>query len=235
MSPLLYALLREEAAGPFGAGMAGEPLREVPLDGLTAVVGELSARPKVGAEALAAYDAAVRRIAERASAVLPARFGEWLADDAALAQRVAERRAALAAALDLVAGCAQMTLRVFGEPAEELGPAAEAASQPTDPEDAAGGPGARWLAARARELARQRAVPEIAPLCEALSSFVRAERTTRHPAAGPLLASVHHLVRREETAGYLAVVEAARGRLGGRRVTVSGPWPPYAFAPGADA
>ena len=91
-----------------------------------------------------------------------------------------------------------------------------------------------------REAARRREdVPEIGPLRAALEPLVRAERGQRHPARpgpepGPaetLLASVYHLIDRGRAADYRALVEAGGSALAPRRVTVSGPFAPYAFAP----
>lgn len=219
----LYALVDEEPTGPMGEGIMGEPLRII-SHGVTAVVGEIPERPRPDREALERQDAAVRRLAGLFGAILPARFGEACADEAALANRLAPREREMAEALALVRGCVQMTLRVFGEPEPTL-----------EPETApAGGPGTRYLAARRREIERAHSLPEIEPLREALRPLLRAERIERHEAAGPLLGTAYHLVPRGETGAYLAALEAARERIGGRRVTATGPWPPYAFAPEAD-
>jgi hypothetical protein len=48
----------------------------------------------------------------------------------------------------------------------------------------------------------------------------------REPGAGPLLATVYHLVAVEDISRYLRLV-AQRPRS----MTVTGPWPPFAFAP----
>ena len=164
----------------------------------------------------------MRRLAERFGAILPARFGEVFADEAALAGRLDPREREIAAALALVRGCVQMTLRVFGEP--------EPAPEP--PEIApAGGPGTRHLAARRRQREWARSLPEIEPLRAALQPLLRAERIERHAAAGPLVGTAYHLIPRAQAGAYLEALEAARGRIGGRRVAATGPWPPYAFAP----
>jgi len=184
-------------------------------------MGALAATLKPSPEILKRQDAVVQRLAALFTALLPARFGESAADEAALAARLVPRERELAEALKLVRGCVQMTLRVFGEPdpAPEPSPAA------------AGGPGARYLETRRREQQRLHSLPEIGPLGEALRPLLKAERIERH-AAGPLLGTAYHLVPREGTAAYLAAVEETRGRIGGRRVAATGPWPPYAFAPG---
>jgi Gas vesicle synthesis protein GvpL/GvpF len=221
VSPLLYlyALVDEEPAGALGEGIAGEPLRLVRRGGIAAVVGEIGDRPRPEREALRRQDAVVRRLAELFGALLPCRFGEAFADEAALMERLAPRAGELGASLALVRGCVQMTLRVFGD--AEIIPETEAS---------AGGPGLRYLESRRRERERARSMPEIEPLREALKPLLRAERIERH-AAGRLLGTAYHLVPRAQTAAYLAALEEARARIGGRRVAASGPWPPYAFGP----
>ena len=77
-------------------------------------------------------------------------------------------------------------------------------------------------------------MPEIAPLRSALAPLVLAERAERHDRP-PLLASVYHLVPRGRSRAYRRAVATARARLGAVRLSVTGPWPPYAFAPEAAA
>ncbi|MFY9826696.1 MAG: GvpL/GvpF family gas vesicle protein [Thermoanaerobaculia bacterium] len=221
----LYAVVFADAEppGPLGLGIGDEPLRLIPAGGLVAVASCLPGRPPADVETLKRQDAVVRRLAGLFAAILPVRFGESAADEAALIARIAPRESELAAALELVRGCVQMTLRVFGEP--------DPTTEPEEPEPAKmGGPGARYLEARRREQERLRSLPEIGPLNAALRPLLRAERIERH-AAGPLLGTAYHLVPREGTAAYLAAVDEARGRIGGRRIAATGPWPPYAFAP----
>lgn len=216
----LYALVDGEPCGSLGDGIAGEPLRLLPRGGVSAVAGALPARPNPDRETLERQDAVVRRLAERFGAILPARFGEAFADETALAGRLDPREREIAAALALVRGCVQMTLRVFGEPE----PAPE-------PDTAAGGPGTRHLAARRRQREWAHSLPEIDPLRAALRPLLRAERIERHGAPGPLVGTAYHLIPRAQAGAYLEALESARGRIGGRRVAATGPWPPYAFAP----
>jgi gas vesicle protein GvpL/GvpF len=226
----LYALVDEEPPGPLGEGIAGEPLRLVHASGIAAVTGILSASPRPDRETLEKQDAVVRRLAERCSALLPARFGEAFADEPALAERIASHARGLKDALALVRGCVQMTLRIFGDGDGEPEPAPDAPPAPDIAAELARGAGTRFLAARQRERERARSLPEIEPLREVVRSHLRAERMVRHE-TGRLLGTAYHLVPRSETAAYLAALEAARERLAPRRVTVTGPWPPYAFAP----
>jgi hypothetical protein len=215
----LYAIADAEPAGSLGTGIGDEPLTIISVGRLAVVSGSLPGRPTADAGTLKKQDAVVRRLAGLFTALLPVRFGESAADEAAVAAKIAPRESELTKALELVRGCVQMTLRVFGE-----------ADPAPEPATATGGPGARYLEARRQEQAALRSLPEIGPLSLALRPLLRAERIERH-AAGPLLGTAYHLVPREGTAAYLAAVEEARGRIGGRRLAATGPWPPYAFAP----
>jgi len=214
----LYALLGGAPADTPGVGVCDEPLRLVDLGGPLALVGDVAAALPPSPATLTAQDALLRRLVPAVEAILPARFGTLLADDAALVEALGPRCRELAQALARVAGCEQMTLRVWGE---------QAAAAP-EAESAGAGPGARYLAARRR--ARQ--VPEVEALRQRLGGLVRAERAERHDRP-PLLATVQHLVARGESARYLAEVDAAGPALHPWRVTVTGPWLPYAFGEAA--
>lgn len=223
MSLYLYALTRAGAGDPLVEG-----LRRLDMGPVAAIVGDLEA-PAVTPEALAAHDAVVRRLAERLPALLPARFGQMVPDEATLSAWIAAREKDVVEALALVQGCVQMTLRVFAGPeaVEQPDPVAEDL-----PEDL--GPGARFLHARRDAAARARALPEIAPLREALRPLLRAERIERAEPEGPgrLRATAYDLVPRGEADAYTRTVAETAPHLAGWRVTATGPWPPYAFAPG---
>lgn len=202
MSLYLYAVVDEEPAS------LEEPLRLVRCGELLIVAG--GEAPPLTPESLAEQDALVRRL--NVPALLPIRFGEKVRDEEELRKLLKPRTADLIEALKKVRGCVQMTLRAFGEPA----PMPEPVEQ--------GGPGTRYLEARRREIERAHSLPEIGPLLDLLRPLVRAERIERKE-QGALLGTVYHLVRREDLPAYQ---EAAQGQ----GVTVSGPFPPYAFAPG---
>lgn len=202
----LYAVIDEEPAEPLGAG-----LRLIRCGDLLVVAGE--AELKMTPENLAVQDAVVRGL--RVTAVLPIRFGEKVQDEEELRKLLKPRASDLIQALEKVRGCEQMTLRVFGDPAPLPEPVEE------------GGPGTRYLEARRREIERAHSLPEIEPLLERLRPLVRAERIERKE-QGRLLGTVYHLVRREDVPAYKETSEDAR-------VTLSGPFPPYAFAPGLGA
>ena len=219
----VYALLAEAPATAPGRGLAGERLRMLHLEDIVVIAGTVTVSPAPSASALRRHDAVVRRVARGADALLPVRFGTAVAGRAALARVLAGRAPALRRALELVRGREQMTLRLFGTPAPV--PSSAACDVP-----AAGGPGARYLAARQAARARRARVPELSPLRPRLAPLVRAERVERHDVA-PLLATVYHLVDRGRGAEYLARLDRAARRVQSVRVRASGPWPAYAFAP----
>ena len=220
MSLYLYALVGRPVRRPLGRGLGGETLRLIEVAGLLVVAARVGDAPRVTPTALRRHDATVRRLAGRTDAVLPIRFGTVVGDRLALARALAPRAAGLREALALVAGHEQMTLRVYGE--------AVSTSDESAAESA--GAGQRYLERRLRA----RRAPEVDPVRRALRGLVSAERIERHERP-PLLASVYHLVRRGDSKRYLAAVAAASARLAGVRVSPSGPWPAYAFAPDAVA
>jgi hypothetical protein len=204
----LYAIVLH--APPAMAGAHGEALRAVEFDGFAALTGDAPALLSV--DALRAHETAVRRIADSVDACLPARFGAAASDEAALRRALAGRETELLDALLLVKDREQMTLRVHGPgaPAPAFAPPA--------------GPGTRYL----EERRRARRLPELDPLRAGLAQMVRAERVERHSEPG-LLASVYHLIDRGAAPIYARIVESTA--LDGMRVVVSGPWPPWSFAP----
>ena len=235
MSPLyLYAVVGEGPAGALPSGIAGEPLRLLACEGLLAAVGEMAEGPPLEAEALRGHDAAVRALAGEAG-VLPARFGSVLRDEDELRRVLGPRAAALRVALERVRGCEQMTLRLAWSGLSGSNERTEPEPEPeteTDTETGTGeGPGTRYLARRRAEQEGARAIPEVGRILDAVADLVRDERLESHRRP-PLIASAYHLVPREAVAAYRARLDSASAGEKGLHVTVSGPWPPYAFAPG---
>ena len=224
MSVYLYAVLSARPASACGTGVCAEPLRLVAVGDLVALVGDVPATPEVTAMTLRAQDAVLRRLAAEVDAVLPVRFGTLLLDDAALTDALARRRGPLAEALGRVAGCEQMTVRVWGD---------GAAPPPAEGGRAAGGPGTRYLTDRRRAHEAAHSVPELESLRQRLGDLVRAERAERHDRP-PLLATVQHLVPRGAGGRYVAAVDDCRAGLRPCRISVTGPWLPYAFGEDAE-
>jgi hypothetical protein len=224
----VYALVEGDPA--LGEGLAGEPLRAVSIEGLNVVFGAIETAPSILPDQLKSHDAIMRRLAASASAILPARFGTTAADETELARGLAPRATELQRALERVRGCEQMTVRISRF--AEAPPAPIAVEEPRD--DPAAGPGSRYLTRKLREVQRAKIVPELDPLLRAMAPIVTGERTERHEVP-PWIASVFHLIARGRAEEYTARVQAERERLeaAGLRAFVSGPWPPYAFAPEA--
>lgn len=219
----VYAVVDERPPNPVGRGLAREKLLALPCGcGLFAVAGRMKQAPPLRGATLRGHDAAVRRLAEGAEAILPVRFGSFLADEAALRGLLEPYVKELGQALALVRGRVQMTLRVYGPEAPAARPAGEGADL---------GPGTGYLARR-RGAAAAKEDPAIARLRAALEGLVRAERLESHPAP-PLLASIYHLVQKGSEPSYLEAVRGAAAAMAPVRVTASGPWAPYAFAPEA--
>ena len=223
----VYALVPREPRKLPARGVAGEPLATVECADLRAVVGLVEAVPAVEEASLRAHDGVVREVAAQVDAILPVRFGTLIDAPATLSRLLEGHATDLSDALALVAGREQMTLRVFVEGrTRALAPVSDTPA----PEEAQAGPGARYLARLLRAHRAARSVPEIAPLRDALTPLVQAERleSQRHP---PLVASVYHLIRRGDAPAYERVVDRAPRLCPEVRVVVSGPWPPWAFVP----
>jgi hypothetical protein len=199
--------LRVYAVVPAAADLGRLPLRLVTAGRLAAVVAN-GRRRVVTPRNLVDYDQTIRRLADRAPALLPARFNTIVDDDEAIATVLRERRARLSAALRQVRGRVQMTVRV---------PVGRALSGAAAGPDKARPTGTAYL--------RARRIPELDPLRRAVARWVREERL--EPRAG--LASLYHLVPITAIDAYREALVAAADAAG-LRLVVSGPFPPYAFA-----
>lgn len=202
----LYAIVDSPPRVPLG-------VLEVVRAGGAHVVVEKGEPRKATPANMKKHDRVVRRLVRACSAVLPFRFGSMVADRKSLAALLDPIAPAIDRALDDVHDAVQFTLRVYGKPA----PRAKAKRGE--------GPGTRFM----QERLRAHRVPEIEAVTEATRSFVRSSRAQRHDRE-PLLASVYHLVPRENVRRYRTALGKASNALSGVRVEATGPWPPYAFA-----
>ena len=218
----LYALVSSPPRGDLGRGLRRERLEILPGRGFQVILGRMEAPPDAPTPGvIRRHDATIRRIVAATDAVLPMRFGAIVADEDAATQALMPRARELARRLRHVRAREQMTLRLFSSRTPSR------PERPLPPTGTRLGPGARYLTARARQSARVEP-SELGPIRLALRGLVADERVQCH-ATPPLVASVYHLVPRGVSARYRRrVVQAARG-LAALRLTVSGPWPPYAF------
>jgi hypothetical protein len=168
----------------------------------------------VAVEPLQAQERLVRRLAARHAAILPARFGSHTTDERELHSVLRMRGATLARGLTRVRGAEQMILRLFfSEPlASPAGAGATAR------------PGTAYLRRRSGA-----DIPALQAIRKALSSLriVRGEQIEIEEES----VTVFHLVRRGRSRLYTTRVFETISRESGVAAVVSGPWPPYAFAP----
>lgn len=212
MMPLYVYALTDRPAAPFEA--AGRQVDFIDIGAVFAAATTMAAMPKLSETALRDQQDVVGAIAARVEAILPARFGSLVARDE-LERVVGLRREAIAEALALVAGREQMTLRVFGDSeSSTLGAAPPVTT------------GTEYLQQRA---AAGRMVPAVLPLADAVRHLVKAERLVRGERG--VLATLYHLVTRGGSAEYQEALEPLRAGFPGPGFIVSGPWPPFAFAP----
>ena len=223
-SVVVYALISGRSPRRFTTSR-GERLRIVRLPtgalakagrGTLAAVVSDRARVSSSRANLRRYDRVMRELAARFPAMLPARFGPPVDEDE-LKFILSSRRASLARALTMVRGRVQMTIRVLPR-----GDAEDRAIAPAREDRAGAMTGRDYLAGKARAA---RAVAGFEPVRAAAARWVRDERVERRGG----VSSVYHLIPRSSAGAYRRAVQASAASAG-LRLTVSGPWPPYAFA-----
>jgi hypothetical protein len=210
----VYAIVPGSAAPPRARGIGGRGLVRVRA-GRVAAIAEPMERPlAVAVEPLEAQERLVRRLAARHAALLPARFGSHIKDERELQSILRLRGSSLARGLTRVRGAEQMILRLFFS--EPLPAPSGALPRPR--------PGTAYLRRRAGA-----DIPALQAVRRALGRL-RIVRGERLEMQGEAL-TVFHLVTRGKSRPYATAIFAAISRESGVAAIVSGPWPPYAFAP----
>lgn len=181
--------------------------------GFHAVIERRSQPPALSESSLRTQHDIVTRLFDRIDAVIPTRFGA-LIDERELRDIIEARRHVIQEALTLVRGRVQMTVR-FRETSESM--------PRSHPPVAAAVTGAAYLEARRRAT---RTMPALAGVVSAavadLTITERSEARTERASA-----VLYHLIARENVGHYMRVVSSLKSAV----VSVSGPWPPFAFAP----
>jgi hypothetical protein len=195
------------------ATIAARRIEIIEAGGVFAAVDESGAGPPELSEAtLKEQHAIVVALARRFDAVLPARFGAWL-EVQALEHTLTTNRARIRRALAQVRNREQFSVRFFGE-------------RKDIPADLSSG--AAYL--RSRQASSR---PELSPgarrLRRAVKPMVRAERI--EPGRSGVRLTLHHLVDRGCARAYRAAVRHSVALVPGEQIVISGPWPPFAFAP----
>ena len=219
----IYAVVPSSSRRLASRGSRGEPLSLVRAGRLAAVVGVTTRAPRPGTRTLRDYHRAIEGLSDEFDALLPVRFGTIVRDEEEIRLVLHHRQAALRAALVRVRRRVQMTLRFVAAP----DPSAEEASL----RDAAlreRASGSAYLRSRAAVQRLREGGAERTAITRAVRRYVRAERVDRR---GDVI-SVYHLLPRSAVGPYLRALRAAAATAGNTLVTftVTGPFPPFAFA-----
>ena len=209
---IVYALASPRL--PRRLRLAGHELDVVHINGIDVVLERDVDAPVISEEVLREHHSIVVELARRADALLPVRFGSVM-DTEDLRTRISDAADPLRRALEHVRGRAQMTVRIFGVPLPVM---AEARPPAT---------GTEYLRQR-RDRARA-TPPEAACVVRHVASFVIDERI--EAGDGPLRATIFHLIALGDVDRYRAAAEASRTEATPLQVTITGPWPAFAFAP----
>jgi hypothetical protein len=215
MAWYVFAIVDEVPERGLGRGLSG-PLRPRSAGGAVAIVERRADVPPAEFGSLRAHHAVVTRVAGLVPAILPVRFGTLLEDDAldlALAEREDEIRDALAAVRHRV----QFTWR---RPLQR-GRTQRRAAAGTAAIDS----GAAYLR-HAAHLASPAPPAAFRLLRDRTHAFVVRERF--QPASGQLPDTLYQLIEKTAEKRYRAMAEAVM--LTNPSLTMTGPWPPFAFA-----
>lgn len=214
----VYAVVAPPAEAPTLVGLEDAAVDIRDVAGLTLAVSEHAAAPAPSRDAVLRHADVVETLARTAAAVLPVRFGLVFRDEQALEDGVAARAGELRAALERVRGCAEVGLRVLGP---ERGAEAEAPRG-----------GGDYLRTRLRETTeRDRLASE---LHEALARHARDSTSNRSPHER-LLLDAAYLVPHDAVDAFRREVGKLERSHPELALVCTGPWPPYSFAPRAEA
>ena len=212
----VFALVDRPPRGAKGRGLSGPlGLRAVP--GGFAVVERRADVPPAEFGSLKRHHDVVARVAARVPAIIPVRFGTLL-DDEAIGEALGEREDDVAAAFDEVRHRVQFTWRRGGR---RTGPVPRTADRDTGAIS-----GAEYLRRAARA---SRPTPPAAwrAVRSRLKPLTVGERY--QPATPSLPETLYHLVARDSVARYSTMATALAHA--DTALTMTGPWPPFAFAP----
>jgi hypothetical protein len=224
MAWYVFALVDAVPSARAGRGLGG-PLSIRKIAGAFAVVERRADVPPTEFGALKKHQEIVGRLAARVPAILPVRFGTLLEQED-LEEVVREKEDEIAEAFDVVRDRVQFTWRIRGKAvrgARGSSPGADAAIDAR-----ANGPlsGAEYLrrAARASGPAPPAAYRALGVALGPLTSRQRYQAATAVTSE-----ALYHLVEKTLVTRYLAAATALKSS--DPPLVMSGPWPPFAFAP----
>ena len=211
-------------------GVAGKAPHLITYDRITAVTSEFAGkRVEVTRENVYSHERVIDLVTAQTSP-LPFRFGT-LVSAMQLNKYVESNQRSLLGLLARVRGSVEMSVKVICQP------------EPSDREaieretitivEGGLGTGARFLAAKRREIAQGEIIKgragEVATwLAVNLGGTVRESVVRLHPSAGLAVAAAH-LVERARLDEYRERLSAARRERPDLYFLTSGPWPPYSF------
>lgn len=227
MGLYLYCVVGADAPAPAVPGIADAEVRAVRSAGVAVWVSELAAAPAPDVDALRRHNAVAASALRAGHTPVPIRFGQYLADEAALLAHLDDHdyRGALRRVIDAV----EFGVRVV-DPGD--GDAPDPAAAPNAPDVPGSGPGAAWMRELARrvhasEASHERALDVAREIDRALADWV-IERSIG-PADHPPGAAVAHLVQLGSAEEYASRAGELAESFAPLRVVVTGPWPPYSF------
>jgi len=221
----VFALVDAVPKGTPGKGLTGHlSLRAVP--GGLAVVERRADVPPMEFGTLQKHQAVVARLCERVPAILPVRFGTLLEGEE-IEEVLQERDGEIAEAFRVVRRRVQFTWRQNTKKTKESKDTKERKTKERvrDPRGEAE-TGTEYLLRAARGK-NPTPPPAFRALRSKVAPLVAAERY--QPATAQLPASLYHLVDRSAIERYVVIGEAIAHASPGLRM--SGPFPPFAFAP----
>jgi len=221
MAWYVFALVDQVPSGGAGKGLtAALSLRK--LAGAFAVVERRADVPPVAFGTLKKHQDVVSRLAKRVPAILPVRFGTLL-EAADLDEAVQERGEEIAEAFDLVRDRVQFTWRSAGKPGRQAGSVRREAGPDTR---TAALSGTQYLEQAARA-ANPPPPAAFRALQTRLATLVVRQRY--QPGTPALPEAVYHLVAAADVRRYTAAAAAIDPLA--PKLTMSGPFAPFAFAP----
>ncbi|HKR10537.1 MAG TPA: GvpL/GvpF family gas vesicle protein [Pyrinomonadaceae bacterium] len=200
-------------------GISGASVDIVNLEGFSLLVSEFDGeQAPVTRENALTHDSVIRSVLDQTTP-LPFRFGT-LTTEEHLASYAKARRATIAARLELVSGCVEMSVKIISN--------TDQTDSEVDSREL--GPGAAFLEQKRREIFGSEQAQEVAGwLQRQVDGLVREEQVSLCPTE-KLIVAAAHLVEREQVAAYRECVGNARKSRPKLHFLVSGPWPPYSFS-----
>jgi hypothetical protein len=228
----LYCIVPAERRPAGLDGVGGAPVRAVAAGRLACWTSDAAAPGTVDVDDLRAHNAVIAAAMDERSTPVPFRFGQRLADDAAVRAELERRAAHWSALLDRFAGHVEFGVRLEAGAARTDDGAGQWAREM---QTSTAKPGTAYMEALARRQAEaaqrsQEGERVAAQIRTGAADVIRDSRSEPLTTPGGLI-TMAHLVAWSGVTTYHASVDAARGAHPDLRFHCTGPWPPYSFVP----